>query len=99
MIEARLEDDDAVNSLEQQGQSSATVPVPESPAQTSAEVPVLDAEPAYDFLGGWGLYRTEVREYEILTEAQNMLAASYIDAPDDLKSSKWLLVQYHENAP
>ena len=99
MVEARLEDDDAVNSLEQQGQSSATVLVPESPAQSSAEVPILDAEPAYDFLGGWGLYRTQVREYEILTEAQNVFAASYIDAPDDLKSSKWLLVQYHENAP
>ena len=49
--------------------------------------------PEYDFLQGWGIYRTKLREY-ITEGVASASEPAYHIAPNSLKDCKWLRVTY-----
>jgi hypothetical protein len=74
-------------------------PPPESPASPQPdEMRILSAEPEYNLLQGWGLYRTNFREYHVADMTQSTSPGMH-DAPSDLRNAKWLRVTYSHTAP
>lgn len=74
-----------------------TVPMEEIATETpQAEAHVLCTHPEYDLLGGWGLYKTRLREYHASPPCTAFPPCQ--DAPADLRNAHWLLVEYHADA-
>ena len=58
----------------------------------------LKGEPDYDLLQGWGLFKTNLRQYHAST-THSTFAPGYRDAPSNLCHAHWLYVSYDAATP
>jgi len=77
--------------------ASGSAPVLPEGGEQPDEMRILSDKPEYDLLHGWGLYRTNLREYHVSTAPSTL--PMFHNAPADLRNSKWLCVFYSQNAP
>jgi hypothetical protein len=61
------------------------------------EMHLISGYPEYDLLGGYGMYRTNLRKYH--ANATPSTFPAYIVAPADLRNSKWLVISYSRDVP
>lgn len=58
------------------------------------DINFLNNRPECDLLGGWGIFKTELREYIANATPQNITAVPYHDAPCNLHACHWIRAQY-----
>ena len=66
----------------------------DSPDHLTDKPDVLHTQPEYDLFHGWGLYKTNLREYNSASADQSNFE-KYRNAPSDLRNCKWLCIFTH----
>ena len=65
----------------------------EGQSVTQDKPDVLSTQPEYDLFHGWGVYKTNLREYNTAS-TDHINFAKYRNAPSDIRNCKWLCVFY-----